>query len=162
MPRVYVSVGSNVERDKNLRGGIGDLRAHFGELTLSSVYESIAVGFKGDHFFNLVVAFDTALSVVKVESILTAIEEAHGRVRGGERFAPRSLDLDLLLYGEEIINQGTTVVPREEITQYAFVLQPLAEIAGDVPHPRLNKGFGELWLRFDQSCQPLWRVGFEW
>jgi 2-amino-4-hydroxy-6-hydroxymethyldihydropteridine diphosphokinase len=161
MARVYVSIGSNIGREQNIRSGVADLRACFGELVLSSVYESEAVGFDGDSFYNLVAAFDTALSPQQVADALHAIEERHGRLRNGPRFSSRTLDIDLLLYDNLVLQEGKLDIPRDEITRNAFVLWPLAEIAAQLHHPQLGVSYGALWEAFDKQSQPLWPVAFE-
>ncbi|HEY9148807.1 MAG TPA: 2-amino-4-hydroxy-6-hydroxymethyldihydropteridine diphosphokinase, partial [Gammaproteobacteria bacterium] len=98
MARVYVSIGSNIERDANIRGGVSDLQHCFGVVELSRVYESEAVGFDGDNFYNLVAAFDTDEDVLTVAKTLHDIENDHGRTREGPRFSSRTLDIDMLLY----------------------------------------------------------------
>ncbi len=162
MPQVFVGVGSNVKRDASIRAGVADLRAHYGELLLSSVYESEAVGFAGDAFYNLVVAFDTPDSIDTVADVLAAIEDRNGRRRGSEKFTPRTLDLDLLLYADEIISSERFHVPRDEILRYAFVLWPLAEMAPDLIHPQVGKSFTQLWEKFDKDGPALRPVPFSW
>jgi len=162
MPQVFVGVGSNVERDASIRAGVVDLRVHYGDLLLSSVYESEAVGFAGDAFYNLVVAFDTQESIGTVADVLAAIEGRNGRRRGSEKFTPRTLDLDLLLYGDEIISTERFHVPRDEILRYAFVLWPLAEMTPDLIHPQVGESFAQLWEKFDKNSQTLGPVPFSW
>lgn len=162
MPQVFVGVGSNVERETSIRAGVADLRAHYGELLLSSVYESEAVGFVGDAFYNLVVGFHTQEPIDTVADVLTAIEDRNGRRRGSEKFTPRTLDLDLLLYGDEIITTARFHVPRDEILRYAFVLWPLAEIAPDLRHPETGERFAQLWEAFDKRGPALGPVVFSW
>ncbi|MFA7387932.1 MAG: 2-amino-4-hydroxy-6-hydroxymethyldihydropteridine diphosphokinase, partial [Thiohalobacteraceae bacterium] len=87
----------------------------------------------------------------EVAAQLRAIEDANGRVREGARFSARTLDLDLLLYDDLVLDQGRLQLPRGEITKYAFVLRPLAEIAGERRHPLSGKSFAELWAEFPQS-----------
>lgn len=146
MPPVYVSVGSNIDRENNIRSAIVSLQNCFPGLVLSSVYETAAEGFDGDPFYNLVVGFETDQSVGVINHTLRSIENDHGRERPGVKFSSRTLDLDLLLYGDQVFNDKD--IPRDEITRYAFVLKPLAEIAPDFPHPQLNKSIGVLWENF--------------
>ncbi|MBI3897599.1 MAG: 2-amino-4-hydroxy-6-hydroxymethyldihydropteridine diphosphokinase [Gammaproteobacteria bacterium] len=149
MPRVYVSIGSNVDREKNIRGAIRALRAQFGDVALSPVYETPAEGFTGDNFYNLVAAFDSGLSVEQLRDALSTIEAAHGRHRGDERYAPRTLDIDLLLYGDLIRHEHRLDIPRREITQYSYILGPLAELAPALRHPETGERFADLWQRYD-------------
>ena len=128
-PRVWVSLGSNQERERSLGIAVAALRAHYGELRLSPVYESAAQGFSGEPFLNLVAGFETTEDVEEVRRRLRAIEDAAGRVRGPDKFAPRTLDLDLLLYGDEVIRHERLTVPHYGMKEREFVLLPLAEIA---------------------------------
>ena len=155
MPRVYVSVGSNIDRKRNIRGGIDRLDTRFGPLRLSPVYESPAIGFEGDPFYNLVVAFDTEEQLPGVCAQLTATERAFGRTRNEIRFGPRTLDLDLLLYGDLVRHGADVDIPRRDILEYACVLRPLADIAPDLRHPETGETLRELWETFDRDGQPL-------
>lgn len=158
LPRAYVSAGSNIEPEHNLRIAIRELRRRFDELELSSVYRTAAVGFSGDDFLNLVLSFATTLSIEAVVAELDDIEAAAGRQRHGERFASRTLDLDLLMYADRVIDSPQLKLPRDDIVEYAFVLGPLAEIAPDLVHPVERLTIGQLWGRFDQEAQPIRRV----
>ncbi len=152
MVMVYVSIGSNIDRERNIRSAVAALKYRFGRITLSSVYETQAQGFAGDPFYNLVAGFETPLNPKEINAVLRAIENQHGRQRGGPKFSARTLDLDLLLYGQAIIEEYN--VPRDEITRYAFVLLPLAEIAPDVIHPCLQKPLAVLWQDFEAAHHP--------
>ena len=77
------------------------------------------------------------------------IEQRHGRQRGGEKFSSRTLDLDVLTYGDEMRDEDSRHLPRDEILKYAFVLAPLADVAADELHPELGESYGSLWKRYD-------------
>ncbi len=160
MARIYISLGSNIDREANTRAGVQALREAFGDLQLSSVYESEAVGFEGAAFYNMVIACDTGLDVHAVNRVLAEIEDAHGRDRSGPRFSSRTLDLDLLLYDDLVINENGLCLPRDEILKNAFVLWPLAEIAPQLKHPVANKTCAELWQAFDKSKENLHPIAF--
>ncbi len=161
MARVYISIGSNIEREQNIRAAVQALRDRFGALTLSQVYENQPIGFEGENFYNLVAAFDTDKPPEAVSAILHDIEQRRGRKRGPSRFTSRTIDLDLLLYNDLIREQVTLHLPRREIDEYACVLRPLAELAPEARHPRSGETFATLWARFDQTAQPLTPVMLE-
>lgn len=151
MRTAYVSIGSNIERDKNIPSSLAALRKRFGSLTVSSVYESESVGFSGEVFYNLVVGFESDWEVKAIAKQLRQIEQDHGRTREAQKFSARTLDLDLILYGDLIVSDGRLQIPRDEIERYAFVLEPLAEIAPDLKHPVSGKTYSTLWAEFDKS-----------
>ncbi len=158
MLRVYLGIGSNINRDINIKDGITALKKQFGDVTVSRVYESPAYGFEGDNFYNLVAGFDTGYSLGELAEKLRAIEYSFGRKREHERFLPRTLDIDILLYGDLVHHDEEHDLPREDIKTYAFVLCPLAEIAGQERHPELEITYAELWNNFDKNKQQLWPV----
>jgi 2-amino-4-hydroxy-6-hydroxymethyldihydropteridine diphosphokinase len=145
MVRVYVSIGSNINKEKNIPSSVNALHEHFGELDISNIYESQAVGFEGDDFHNLVVGFDTDASPLEISQVFKQIEGDHGRTRGKENFESRTLDLDQLLYGDLVMQMEGVNVPHPDILRYNFVLKPLTELAGDVEHPEEEKTISELW-----------------
>jgi len=161
MPWVWVSIGSNQERERSIRGAVAALRARYGPLELSRVYESEAVGFAGLPFLNLVAGFATDEPVGRINATLRAIEDALGRVRGPEKFAPRTLDLDLLTYGDRTGTIDGYRLPRDEIRRYAFVLGPLAQLAPDERYPPTGATYRELWEAFDRPTQPIHPVPFD-
>lgn len=155
MSRVYVSIGSNIDRENNIRGAVQALRKHYTFLTLSRVYETPAEGFEGEAFYNLVAGFDTDEPVERVRQTLADIETAHGRKRGGARFSARTLDIDLLLYGDLVRHAGGIDIPRGEITKYAFVLGPLAELDPALRDPESGACYADLWALLDSARKRL-------
>jgi len=162
MSRIYVSIGSNINPEENIRSGILDLKNDYPDIELSSVYRSKAIGFEGDDFYNLVAAFESDDDVHAVVQQLKCIEDRHNRTRNRPRFSPRTLDIDLLLYDDLVISGQDLKLPRDEITQYAFVLYPLVEIAGQNRHPVTGITYKELWQEFDSASQRLERIDFQW
>lgn len=162
MTAIYLSLGSNVDRHNNITAALDALTDLFGELHISSVYESKSVGFDGSNFFNLVVGVDTRLSITELSETLKRIEDNNGRKRNGPKFSPRTLDIDILTYGDFVGIENGIELPRAEITRNAFVLLPLAEIAPQVLHPQLQKKYIDLWQEYDQASQVLWTIDFEW
>ena len=162
MARVFVSLGSNMNREHYIISGLDALQADFGELQLSSVYESESVGFDGDSFLNMVAVFLTELSVGELSAALKAIEDRNGRSRQGPKFSGRTLDIDILTYDGLIGDIDGVQLPRDEITRNAFVLWPLAELAPKERHPVLADSYQQLWQGYDKNCQKLWPVDFVW
>jgi 2-amino-4-hydroxy-6-hydroxymethyldihydropteridine diphosphokinase len=164
MPKGYISIGSNIDKDKNILASLHALEHQFGKLTISSIYESEPVGFTGDTFYNLVVGFNSELGVKEVAKKLRQIELDNGRTRDSQKFSARTLDLDLILYDDLILNDGRLRIPRDEIERYAFVLEPLAEIAPTLKHPISHLSYAELWKKFDKTnlkqktVTPTWAV----
>lgn len=156
MAKVYVSVGTNIDRERNVASALAALAREYDGLEQSRIFETQAVGFSGDLFYNLVVAFETGQSPQQVAAVLNRIEDAHGRDRQADKFSNRSLDLDLLLYNDLIVNEQGVTLPRPEILENAFVLRPLAEIAGDRKHPVTGVSFAAMWDQFDAASQPMW------
>ena len=159
--RCWISVGSNVHRETSIRGAVADLRRRFGALSISPVYETDAIGFEGQPFYNLVVGIDTRLGVTAINQILRDIEDAHGRVRGPNKFAPRTLDLDLLTWGETSGIIDGYELPRDETLKYSFVLAPLAQAAPADRHPVDGRTYAELWAQMAPHAQPLTPVSLD-
>ena len=161
MAQIYISIGSNIEPKTYIANSIQALQQQYGQLRISSVYESEAVGFEGDNFYNLVVGAQTDDTPQYIQQTLRQIEHDNHRERNTAKFSARTLDLDLLLYDDVILKQDGLELPRDEIEKYAFVLQPLAEIAPNVIHPQSQKTYADLWHTYDKTKQPLWIIDFD-
>lgn len=158
MPAVYVAAGSNVEPERHMRAALTELERAFPGVRFSSWYRNRAAGFSGDDFINLVAGFDTTLPVHGVLAQLHAIEARCGRPRAAPRWAPRSIDLDVLLYGDLVCEEPGLKLPRPDLLKRAYMLGPLAELAPEVRHPTAGLTIGELWRGFDQAEHPLERL----
>ena len=153
MPLVAVSVGSNLDREHNIDWALESLRSSFGQLRISSAYETAAVGFSGPDFYNLVVVFETGVDVLSLIDCLHRIEAEPGRTRTPHEMTSRLIDLDLLLYGDGILYSEGLDIPRREILEYDFVLQPLAALLPDTVYPVSGDRLGQL---LDQAA---WSLG---
>ena len=151
MARVYISIGSNIDKQENIVSSVQTLRDHYGELSISNVYETESVGFEGDNFHNLVVGLDTDEAPLEISQVLKKIEEDHDRTRGKEKFESRTLDLDQILYGDLVMQMEGVNIPHPDILRYNFVLKPLAELAGSTEHPEAEKTINELWEAFEEN-----------
>ena len=156
--QVFVSIGSNLDRRKNIITGLEELREHFGDLQLSSIYESVPVGIKSSrNYYNLVAGFKTELTPVQLYNRFKKIEK-----RAGKRDRTNCpLDIDLLLYDDLIDRAFELDIPRKDITEYAFVAIPLAEIAGDQLHPETGESFEASSKTDEITSQEIWRSDFQ-
>ena len=159
MATVYLGLGSNIDPEDNLHLGIAELRRRYGELQLSAVYRSHAVGFEGDDFLNLVACFESDDSPLAICEAIEVIHNLSDRERSGGKWEARTLDIDLLLYNDLVADEPPVRVPRDDILEYSFVLRPLAELAPDLVHPGTGRTMLEHWQNFDAECQPLEVVG---
>jgi 2-amino-4-hydroxy-6-hydroxymethyldihydropteridine diphosphokinase len=155
VPEVYVAAGSNVAPEEHLARAVAELKAAFPGVRFSPWYKNRAVGFDGEDFINLVAGFRTALPLPQVLQKLHAIESLCGRPRGAPRWAPRSMDLDVLLYGDLVCDEPGVKLPRPDLLKRAYMLGPLAALAPEVVHPSEQVTIGELWQRFDRAAHPL-------
>lgn len=155
MGRAWLSLGSNLDADRWLALAVAELRQRFGALAISPVYRSAAVGFDGPDFLNLAVGIDSDLGPEALNDWLHALEDRHGRVRGGDRYASRTLDVDIVLYDDLVMTgEGHLELPRGEL-RHAFVLKPMADIAPDLRHPVDGRTMAELWAAFPADSEPL-------
>lgn len=158
MGKAYLSLGSNVEAERNLRSAFAALRARFGDIVASTVYRFPAVGFDGPDFLNAAAVIDSDLDPQALNAWLHALEDAHGRDRSGPRFGDRPLDIDIVFYDDLVLSgPGHLQLPRDEL-RHAFVLRPLAEIAPDFVDPRSGRTLAALWADSPErnvACAPV-------
>ncbi|MEM7050608.1 MAG: 2-amino-4-hydroxy-6-hydroxymethyldihydropteridine diphosphokinase [Acidobacteriota bacterium] len=143
--RVFVALGSNVEPEIHLPAAVEGLRQQFGELRLSPLYRSAAVGSSGPPFHNAAVVFATALEPRHLKyRVLRPLEESLGRVRQADRNAPRTIDLDIALHGDLVVSEAGLRIPDPEILTRAHVALPLADLAPQLVHPVDGRPLAEI------------------
>ncbi len=143
MQQVFVSIGSNIDP----RNNIEEARIILGNLfdcTFSGLYETRAEGFEGNDFINSVVGFETDLQLIELRDKLKQIEKKMGRTDIQKGMSDRIIDLDIILYGDQVVEDDDFDIPSKDIENYLFVLEPLAEIAGARHHPILNNTYSEM------------------
>ena len=160
MTELILSLGSNINADHNIRSALRLLEDVFGELELSSVYESESVGFSGDNFLNLVAIVVAEYELAFVNETLKSIEDRLGRDRSAEKFSSRPIDIDILVFGDSDGKECGIELPRAEILQNAFVLRPLAELRPNSIHAQTGQTYFDLWRGYDHSFQKLWPINF--
>ena len=155
MPLLTLGLGSNIAPEQNINACLQSLHALFPGLRCSTIYRSVAQGFDGDPFLNLVTAVETSMPLTQVVTELRALEDSAGRDRSQPKFSSRTLDIDVLTYGASDGGEAGLALPRDEILRYAFVLRPLSELLPDEIHPPTCKTYRQLWQEFEAGSQPL-------
>lgn len=158
MPRVFVAAGSNIEPERNLAKAARLMAEAFPDVRFSPWYRNKAVGFEGADFINFVAGFSSDLSVHDVIARLREIETACGRPPGAPKWAPRAMDLDILLYGDMVHEEPGLKLPRPDLVRRPFMLGPMADLAPEVVHPTLHVTIGDLWKQFDRAAHPMTRL----
>lgn len=158
---VFVGVGSNIEPFEHIPHALTLLEHRFGPLRISQAYRCPAVGFDGDPFVNLVVGFETNEPPLAVTLALRDIEQHCGRNRN-EKMRSRTMDLDLLLHDNRVVEHDGLRLPRGDVLRYAFVLKPLAAMIPEQVHPVTGRSYADLWADFDDSGQPLTAVNLNY
>lgn len=145
MPKVFVAAGSNVRPLEHLQIALTELERMYPPLRVSPAYRNAAIGFEGDDFINLVVGFDTDDPIEHVREQLQSIEAKCGRPRNAPRWAPRTMDLDILLYGDRVSDEPGLILPRPDLVRKPYMLKPMVDLAPDLVHPTLGKTLKTLW-----------------
>jgi len=147
MKPVFLGIGTNLgEREENLRKAIKLIEEHIGNITEeSSVYETEPWGFQSEtSFFNMVIKIETNLTPSGLLGRILMIEAMMGRLREGQGYKSRIIDIDILFFGNRIFENKILKIPHPRIQERRFVLVPLSEIAADLLHPVFKKSIQEL------------------
>ena len=135
--KVFIGIGSNLNKIKNIKSCLSKIKNDYKNVKLSPVYETKSMGFDGPNFYNLVCSFNTTEDIYKLKKRLNKIELDHGRNLNETKYSSRTLDIDILYYGNLILVDDKIKIPRKEIIEYDFVLRPLIDIDAEFTHPLL-------------------------
>ena len=155
MTEVFFGIGSNIRPEENIILAVREIKNIFEDVLVSPVYKNKSVGFEGSDFLNLVVRCSTKMSVYEVNEFIEQVHNLSGRERKSNKYLSRTLDIDLLIFGDHIIQDSRVHIPRDDILKYSFVLKPLVDIAPDSIHPITKSSFSEHWDKMDKSENPL-------
>ncbi len=152
MRNIYLGIGSNINPETNIKQALKLLELEFGSLKESSIYKNPAIGFSGPNFLNMVINFESELSIFEIQKILQQVETAIGiDPEDKQKFTSRIIDIDLLLAGEVIFHSDTLNIPRPGITQYPFILKPLLDVTPDLIDPLSNSPYIEIWNKISNT-----------
>ena len=160
MTYILLSIGSNIERHKNIRYAIHKITQRYGEINLSPVYETASIGFEGAPFLNLALGFHSGDELAQILEYLRGVESDVGRVRKRKSFDNRLLDIDVILFGDQNLRPAGYDIPRREIEKFAYVLKPLADLHPEMTHPVTGKTYHRMWQEFSQKSGE-WIVPYE-
>lgn len=150
MITAYIGIGSNIDRRKHIQAAIEELRDLGQDVRISTIFECEAVGFESHAFYNLVVEMKTELSLTEFSRQLRDIELKWGRAADAGKFEPRTVDLDIILFGDQV-SSAKPELPRSDIFKYAFVLQPLMELCPQLVVPQDGRTIEQIWQQSDFS-----------
>lgn len=160
--RSYLSLGSNIEPEANLRKAVAALRERFGEVVMSSVYRTPAVGFAGPDFLNAIAVIDSDIHPFALNDWLHALEMKQGRDRRDASYSNRTLDVDIIYFGDLVLEGPDDFqLPRPEL-HHAFVLKPLADVAPEFVDPVRNVTLAQLWAAHPDVDKPPPQVAIHW
>lgn len=156
MSKVYFSIGSNKgNRSQLINEAIDKIDISVGRVELkSSIYETQSWGFKSNNFYNVCLLIESSLSVESIFNKILKIEKDMGRLKSGNKYSDRCIDIDILFVEDIIVNNKNLIIPHPRLHLRKFVLTPMLDIAPDLIHPILNKSIKQLELECDDNDQP--------
>ena len=156
MSKVYFSIGSNKgNRSQLINEAIDKIDISIGRVELkSSIYETQSWGFKSNNFYNVCLLIESSLSVELIFNKILKIEKDMGRLKSGNKYSDRCIDIDILFVEDIIVNNKNLIIPHPRLHLRKFVLTPMLDIAPDLIHPILNKSIKQLELECDDNDQP--------
>lgn len=156
MSKVYFSIGSNKgNRSQLINEAIDKIDISIGKVEQkSSIYETQSWGFKSNNFYNVCLLIESSLSVESIFNKILKIEKDMGRLKSGNKYSDRCIDIDILFVEDIIVNSKNLIIPHPRLHLRKFVLTPMLDIAPDLIHPILNKSIKQLELECDDNDQP--------
>jgi 2-amino-4-hydroxy-6-hydroxymethyldihydropteridine diphosphokinase len=158
---VFLALGSNVDAERRLQQAARLLRDAFPDVRFSACYRNPAVGFEGDDFINAAALFPAADAIPELLARLHGIEERCGRRREDAKWAPRAMDLDVLLFGGLVGEWPGLKLPRPDLLRRAYMLGPAAELSPQFRHPVAGQTLAELWAALAPTAPPLTRIALD-
>ena len=156
MSKVYFSIGSNKgNRSQLINEAIDKIDIYIGRVELkSSIYQTQSWGFESNNFYNICLLIESSLSVESIFNKILKIEKDMGRLKSGNKYSDRCIDIDILFVEDIIVNNKNLIIPHPRLHLRNFVLTPMLDIAPDLIHPILNKSIKQLELECDDNDQP--------
>ena len=156
MSKVYFSIGSNKgNRSQLINEAIDKIDISVWKVELkSSIYETQSWGFKSNNFFNVCLLIESSLSVESIFNKILKIEKDMGRLKSGNKYSDRCIDIDILFVEDIIVNSKNLIIPHPRLHLRKFVLTPMLDLTPDLIHPILNKSIKQLELECDDNDQP--------
>jgi 2-amino-4-hydroxy-6-hydroxymethyldihydropteridine diphosphokinase len=158
---IYVAIGSSIEPQQRMVQAAQGLRQWYAGARFSPCYQNAAFGFAGPDFINAVVELNSSESIEQALTQLRAIEERCGRRRDDPKWAPRAMDLDLLLYGDRIARTAEYRIPRPDLLRRRYMLQPLADLAPGLRHPLTGQRIDEHLAELGADAPALTRIDLD-
>jgi 2-amino-4-hydroxy-6-hydroxymethyldihydropteridine diphosphokinase len=149
--KIFLGIGSNLESEKHINSCINYFKASFKDCIISPIYQSPSYGFIGNDFYNLVIAINTHFELYKFKQWIMRLEDIHGRDRSQQRYSNRTLDIDILLYNDLLVNTEELILPRPELLRQDYILKPMVDIAASLLHPSTRKSFLFHWQHMKKS-----------
>lgn len=161
VPRVYLAIGGNVEPERQLLHAAAQLRRRFPGIHFSPCYQNPAFGFEGADFYNVAAGFESDATALAIVAQLHEIESLCGRRRDDPKWAPRAMDIDLLLYGATIADTATYRLPRPDLLRHSYMLKPLADIAPGLQHPITGRTMADHWQELEREPHALRQLSLD-
>jgi 2-amino-4-hydroxy-6-hydroxymethyldihydropteridine diphosphokinase len=148
---IFLGIGSNINKKLNVKSCLNYFNSSFKYCQISPIYQSHSYGFAGNDFYNLVVEIKSHFDIVSLKKWLVLLEDMHGRDRQQIRYSNRTLDIDILFFNEDILDEGGITIPRPEILTQTYVLKPLVDLVPNMIHPKTGQTLNDHWQKLQKK-----------